>query len=209
VICPHYLDTPLCLSDFVMLDAGSSMRAKLSNSVSSLWNFLFREDDTVMHAHVLQSFKRFTLHTTLASDGVNVLELSVPPEFKTQLAAILVVKPDSHLSSALPYSAWNPSSAERRMEQDACGAYRYRTLGALASTVAAPLASVAGGRNKTDGKWAAVERDCTAMELVLPRLQAAVRHSRPSPELQARLLALASRLESMRASLATASSKRL
>lgn len=186
---------------------GISERAKLSDAISRLWDHLFREDDAVVYAHVLQSFTSFVKKTTLASDGVNVVEQSVPLQCKAQFVAMLSARPGAPLSSALPRSGWNEQHhrepALRQRLQQHC------TLGALSSTVAVDGSSgagVAGKPNKipAGGKWAAVERDCSALELVLPRLEAAVLKERPSPEVAARLLALSGTFERMRASLVAA-----
>jgi hypothetical protein len=187
---------------------GSSERAKLSESISRLWDHLFRADDAVVHAHVLRSFTIFVQNTTLASDGVNVVEQSVPLECKAQFVAMLSARPDASLSSALPRLVWNEQHprepARRQRLQQHC------TLGALSSTVAVDGSSVAGVsgnttiKKPTGAKWAAVERDCSALELVLPRVEAAMLKQRPSPEVAARLLALAGTFERMRASLVDA-----
>ena len=198
-----------------------SERAALSKAISRLWNPLFLVDDLAVHLHVVQSFKVFIRTSTLASDGVNVVEQAVPPECKAEFSELLCVRPEAHLSDVLPLSVWNvlpgacrtkgPDRADGSLElhpdlpgvEDALA--RYQVLGAC-SAVQGGTAEPAGGADssaETGVKWKSVERDCSALELMLPRVEAAVGQERPSKQLKSRLLEITNRLERMRTLLAS------
>ena len=186
---------------------GCSERGKLSSSLARLWNHLFRSGDAIVLAHVLESFRCFVRCSTLASDGVNVVDESVPIECKPRFAAILSARPDDNLFSelsALPPTLWR--NKKRRRHSDAAHTNRgspslrgYCTLGApepaapaapAAAGVSASVRAVRGGSGEGE-----LEEDSDALataERVLPRIEAAVReqvkNARASPALAARCL---------------------
>ena len=194
-------------SDLLPETATRSARTVLSQKVSLLWDYLFRLDDAVAHVYVVQSFKRFLAYTTLASNGVDVVELSVPLDCKAELAALLRGQTGADATCTLPCSRWMAaffSSGKAQVRRNE-HLQQYRMLGAAKPVSAAHAAGSARGCLETlAGNWAAVERDCSAMERLLPRLLAAVQQERPSPELKTRLLALADNLEHMKGALLAA-----
>jgi hypothetical protein len=184
----------------------------MSLAISRLWNPLFRIDNLVLHLEVLQSFKSFVRSSTLASNGVNIVEQSVPSECKAEFSQMLCSQPDHHTADVAHCSVWNTlyhgNCSTHGLDKEANGMSdavsasrhaeaRYRLLGA--SNVSQDVSAThQGGGGKTSAGWKLVERDCSALELVLPRVEAAVRQERPSPQLRSRLLEITSSLERMR-----------
>jgi hypothetical protein len=183
----------------------------MSQAVSRLWHYLFLQDNVVTRAHVLPCFQRFMGNTTLASDGVNVAEHSIPHECKAEFTAFLQSQQQSHLPSAVSFSAWTATSSRvcKLNGNGNAGLQVYQMLGAPAVDTAASgskrrldgAVSHPGSSSEIEAEWAAVERDCTAMERLLPRVEAAVKRKRPSPDLTSRLLALAGSFGRMHAAL--------
>jgi hypothetical protein len=189
-----------------------SERGKLSLSLARLWNHLFRSGDAIVLAHVLESFRCFVRCSTLASDGVNVVDESVPIEWKPRFAAILSARPDAKLFSelsALPPTLWR--NKKRRRHSDAAHTNSgspslrgYCTLGAPEPAApAAPAAPAPAGVSASAGavRGGSGEGELEDMddsdalataERVLPRIEAAVReqveNARASPALAARCL---------------------
>ena len=181
----------------------SSARVHLCKLVSQLWFHLFRQDNAVVRAHVLQTFRAFASKTSLASGGVNVAEQSVPPECKAQLASILLAHSHTHLNCGVASSVWSGATSAARATRPAA---RYRNLGAVVVGMAVDrTGEMDGGSEEADGRscvrLTAIERDCAAMELLLPRVEAAVLQHRPAPQVTARLLALTDHLARIRSSL--------
>ena len=174
-----------------------SIRAPFCEKVSRLWHHLFRQGHAVEHVHVLVSFKRFVSKTTLASGGVNVVEQSVPAECKAQFAAMLCAQPRA-LVSPRPFLAKCNAPREASCHSDKFPLPAFRVAGAQAPTRKPQGIEVDDGNKKTNGKGTALEGDCSTLEAVLARLEAAVQQQRPSPELRARFVALSSRFERMR-----------
>jgi len=162
-----------------------------------LWQHLFRQGHAVEHVHVLVSFKRFVSKTTLASGGVNVVEQSVPAECKAQFAAMLCAQPRA-LVSPRPFLAKCNAPREASCHSDKFPLPAFRVAGAQAPTRKPQGFEGDDGITKTNGKGTGLEGDCSALEAVLARLEAAVQQQRPSPELRARFVALGSRFERMR-----------
>jgi hypothetical protein len=158
---------------------------------------LFRQGHAVEHVHVLVSFKRFVSKTTLASGGVNVVEQSVPPECKAKFAAMLCAQPQALVAST-PFLAKCNAPGEAACHSDKFSLPAFRVAGAHAPTRKPQGIEVDDGNKKTNGKGTALEGDCSTLEAVLARLEAAVQQQRPSPELRARFVALSSRFERMR-----------
>ena len=174
-----------------------SIRAPFCEKVSRLWHHLFRQGHAVEHVHVLVSFKRFVSKTTLASGGVNVVEQSVPPECKAKFAAMLCAQPQALVAST-PFLAKCNAPGEAACHSDKFSLPAFRVAGAHAPTRKPQGLEVDDGNKKTNGKGTALEGDCSTLEAVLARLEAAVQQQRPSPELRARFVALSSRFERMR-----------
>ena len=174
-----------------------SIRAPFCEKVSRLWHHLFRQGHAVEHVHVLVSFKRFVSKTTLASGGVNVVEQSVPPECKAQFAAMLCAQPQALVAST-PFLAKCNAPGEAACHSDKFSLPAFRVAGAHAPTRKPQGIEVDDGNKKTNGKGTALEGDCSTLEAVLARLEAAVQQQRPSPELRARFVALSSRFERIR-----------
>ena len=174
-----------------------SIRAPFCEKVSRLWHHLFRQGHAVEHVHVLVSFKRFVSKTTLASGGVNVVEQSVPAECKAQFAAMLCAQPRA-LVSPRPFLAKCNAPREASCHSDKFPLPAFRVAGAQAPTRKPQGFEGDDGITKTNGKGTGLEGDCSALEAVLARLEAAVQQQRPSPELRARFVALGSRFERMR-----------
>ena len=174
-----------------------SIRAPFCEKVSRLWHHLFRQGHAVEHVHVLVSFKRFVSKTTLASGGVNVVEQSVPPECKAKFAAMLCAQPQALVAST-PFLAKCNAPGEAACHSDKFSLPAFRVAGAHAPTRKPQGIEVDDGNKKTNGKGTALEGDCSTLEAVLARLEAAVQQQRPSPELRARFVALSSRFERMR-----------
>ena len=149
------------------------------------------------HVHVLVSFKRFVSKTTLASGGVNVVEQSVPPECKAKFAAMLCAQPQALVAST-PFLAKCNAPGEAACHSDKFSLPAFRVAGAHAPTRKPQGLEGDDGNKKTNGKGTALEGDCSTLEAVLARLEAAVQQQRPSPELRARFVALSSRFERMR-----------
>ena len=143
------------------------------------------------HVHVLASFQRFVCKTTLASRGVNVVEQSVPPACKAQFAAMLRAQAHTHVPPTPFVSKCN------WVDGTSCDNFSlpaFRIAGAQAPTLRPPEEDV---RDKAHLPAMALEADCSALESVLARLEAAVSQQRVSPELRARFVALGSRFERM------------
>lgn len=184
----------------------------MSLAISRLWNPLFRIGNVVLHLEVLQSFRSFVRSSTLASNGINVVEQSVPSECKAEFSQMLCAQPDHHIADVPHCSVWNTqyhaNCSADGLDKEADGMSdavsgsrhaeaRYRLLGA-SSVIQDFSSSHIGGGGKTSAEWKSIERDCSALELVLPRVEAAVRQERPSPQLRGRLLEIAGSLDRMR-----------